>query len=72
MSKLSTKGRKMVASKNFASPKGTGDNKRKDSYPIHDKNHAVQALRMVSQHGSAAEKKRVRKKVRSRYPGIAK
>ena len=40
------------------------------SYPIPDASHARNALARVSQHGSPAEKARVRAAVRRRFPSI--
>lgn len=37
-------------------------------YPIHDENHARNALARVSQNGTSAEKKRVREAVQKKYP----
>jgi len=39
-------------------------------YPINDKSHARNALARVSQHGTAAEKRKIRRKVAERYPSI--
>jgi len=39
-------------------------------YPIHDANHARNALARVSQHGSPSEKAKVRAAVHSKYPDI--
>jgi hypothetical protein len=39
-------------------------------YPIHNENHARNALARVAQHGTAAEQAIVRSKVKSRYPGM--
>jgi hypothetical protein len=64
MSKLTAKGRKEIAPKNFALPGGR--------YPIEDKNHARNALSRVSQNGSSSEKSEVRVKVRAKYPNIGK
>lgn len=64
MAKLTAKGRKQIAGKNFALPG------RK--YPIEDESHARNALSRVSQFGSSAEKATVRSKVKSKYPGIGK
>ena len=63
MAKLTAKGRKQIAPKNFALP-----GRR---YPIEDASHARNALARVSQHGSPSEKATVRAKVAARYPGIA-
>jgi hypothetical protein len=49
-----------------AGPKGAGSG----SYPIPDQSHARNALARVSQHGTAAEKATVRRKVHAKYPGI--
>lgn len=64
MAKLTSKGRKAISSKNFALPG------RK--YPIEDASHARNALSRVSQFGTASQKATVRKKVKSKYPGIGK
>ena len=40
------------------------------SYPIHDESHARNALARVSQHGSPAEKAKVKSKVRTLFSGI--
>ena len=70
MAKLTAKGRKRVKPSNFAVPKGKGKNKAKNSYPIHDAKHARNALARVAQHGTPAEKKAVRRKVKAKYPSI--
>ena len=44
----------------------------KKAYPIHDANHARNALARVAQHGSEEEKARVRAAVKRRYPHIGK
>jgi hypothetical protein len=62
---LSTKDRKKLKKKSFALP-----GKRK--YPIPDKPHARNALARVAQHGTPAEKKKVRAAVKSRFPSIGK
>ncbi len=63
MAKLTAKRRNALPGSSFAEPK-----KRK--YPIEDKAHARNALSRVSQHGSPAEKKRVRAAVHRKYPSI--
>lgn len=63
MAVLTTKARKALPDRAFALPG--------DRYPIHDAAHARNALARVSQHGTPAEKARVRAAVRRRYPGIA-
>lgn len=70
MSKLSERGRKMV--KAFASPKGTGDKKKRNMYPIPDIEHARNALARASQHGSPEERERVRKAVYKKFPNLKK
>lgn len=74
MAKLSTAARKRLPSSSFALPgKGEGPSgKGAGSYPIPDKSHARNALSRVAQHGSSAEKARVRAKVHAKYPGIGK
>lgn len=62
MAKLTTKARKALPGKSFALP-----GRR---YPIEDASHARNALARVSQHGSSAEKAKVRAAVHRRYPGI--
>lgn len=67
MARLTAAQRRRISKKNFAIPEkapGSG------SYPIPDKAHARNALSRVSQHGSSAEKARVRAKVRAKYPSI--
>jgi hypothetical protein len=56
-------GRKKMSAKQFALP-----GKR---YRIDDAAHARNALARVQQHGTAAQKKTVKAKVRKRYPSIA-
>ncbi|MGW7688826.1 hypothetical protein ACWGMA_08020 [Streptomyces asiaticus] len=65
MAKLSSKKRRALPKNSFALP-----GKRK--YPVDTKNRARNALARVQQHGSPAEKKAVRAKVRARYPSIGK
>lgn len=59
---LDAKARAHIAEHNFALPGGR--------YPIHDINHARNALARVSQNGSSAEKKKVREAVAKKYPSI--
>lgn len=63
MAKLTTKKRKSLKTTSFALPK-------KRAYPIHDKSHARNALARVAQHGTPAQKKTVRAKVRAKFPSI--
>lgn len=62
MAKLTAKGRKKIKGKNFAL-----SGRR---YPIHDRAHARSALTMVARHGTPAEKKKVRRAVKRKYPSI--
>lgn len=67
MAELTTAARKRLPRSAFAIPEkepGAG------SYPIHDRAHARNALARVSQHGSSAEKARVRAAVRRRFPDM--
>lgn len=61
--KLSTEARKELPKGDFAIPETRG-------YPIHDENHARNALARVSQFGSESEKSRVRAAVHRKYPHI--
>lgn len=63
MAKLTTKARKRLKTSSFAEP-------GRRAYPIPDKSHARNALARVSQHGTTAEKKTVRKNVHKKYPNI--
>ena len=74
MAKLTTKARKRLPFSSFALPgKGEGPSgKGAGSYPIPDKSHARNALARVSQHGSSAQKAKVRAKVHAKFPGIGK
>lgn len=62
MAKLTAAQRKKIPGKDFALPGGR--------YPVEDKSHARNALARVAQHGSPAEKSKVRAKVHSKFPGI--
>jgi len=64
MTRLTSKARKKIKGSNFALP-----GRR---YPIHDRSHAANALARVSQHGSSAEKAKVRSAVRRKYPNMGK
>ena len=63
MAKLTSKKRKALPDSAFVY-RGT----RK--YPINDLPHARNALARVSQHGSAAEKRRVRSAVHAKFPSL--
>lgn len=66
---LSMAQRKRLPSSSFALPgKGAGPSgKGSGSYPIPDRSHAQNALARVSQHGSPAQKKAVRAKVKAKF-----
>jgi hypothetical protein len=66
---LSMAQRKKLPSSSFALPgKGSGPSgKGSGSYPIPDRSHAQNALARVSQHGSPAQKKAVRSKVKAKF-----
>jgi uncharacterized protein DUF6582 len=60
---LTAKGRRRIKSSNFAIP-----SKRK--YPIHTIRHARNALARVAQHGTPAQKAKVRRAVKRKWPSI--
>ena len=62
MAELSAKRRKALPKKSFALP-----GRR---YPINDESHAQNALARVSQHGTPAEKARVKAAVKRKYPSM--
>ncbi len=64
MAKLTSAQRNALPRSDFAQP-----SKRK--YPINDRSHARNALARVSQHGTADEKRKIRRKIAQRYPSIA-
>ena len=69
---LTAKQRQRLPKSDFALP-GRGEGKKgagAGSYPIPDKAHARNALARVSQHGTPAEKAKVRAKVHSKFPAI--
>ena len=63
MAKLTTKARNNLKKSSFAEP---GERE----YPIQDKAHARNALARVAQHGTPAEKKKVKAAIHKKYPGI--
>jgi len=65
MAKLTYKQRKRLKGKSFVY-------RRERKYPIHDIAHARNALARVAQHGTPAEKKRVRAAVYRKYPSLRK
>ncbi|HKT22562.1 MAG TPA: hypothetical protein VJR06_08145, partial [Nitrososphaerales archaeon] len=62
---LTTQGRERIKPKNFALPK-------EKAYPIHDIEHARNALARVSQHGTPEEQRKVRAAVHKKYPSLSK
>jgi hypothetical protein len=62
MAKLTAAKRKKIPAKDFALSGGR--------YPIEDASHARNALARISQHGTPAEKKKVRAAVHKKYPSI--
>ena len=63
MTKLTAKTRNKIPTSEFAGPDR--------SYPIHDENHARNALARASQHASPALKAKIKRKVHAKYPGIS-
>lgn len=63
MARLSTRGRKRLKKSSFALP-------GKRAYPINDRAHARNALARVSQFGTAAQKRTVRRAVKRKFPSI--
>lgn len=69
MAKLTAKARQKLKSSQFALPgKGEGKSgKGAGSYPIPDREHGRIAKAYVSQHGTSAEKKKVRAAVKRKF-----
>jgi hypothetical protein len=65
MAKISYKARKRMPKSSFALP-----GKRK--YLINDKSHARNALARVAQHGTPAQRKKVRAAVTRKFPSLKK
>jgi hypothetical protein len=63
---------KLTAAQRGALPLSAFAIPEKRAYPIHDENHARDALAMVSKYGSPAQVSRVRKAVYSKYPHMEK
>lgn len=63
MAELTAAARKRLPDSAFAIPEDR-------AYPIHDREHASNALSRVTQHGTPEEKRRVRAAVDRRYPGL--
>ena len=64
MAVLTAKARKAIPTKDFALP-----GRR---YPIQNRSHGANALARVSQHGTPAEKAKVRAAVHRKYPNMGK
>ena len=63
LAKLTAKKRKNLPKSDFAIPS-------EEKYPIPDRAHAANALARVSQHGTPAEKSKVRAAVKKKYPDM--
>lgn len=63
MATLSTRRRNRLRDQSFAIPETR-------SYPIHNRRHAANALARVAQHGSPAQRARVRRAVCRRFPTL--
>ncbi len=73
--RLTAAQRKKLPKSSFANKSKAGSAKGKakpGSYPIPDKKHAIQALRMVAAHGDSATKARVRAAVYKKFPELKK
>lgn len=64
------KEKKLTTAARNALPKSDFVFKKDRKFPISDKSHARNALSRVSQHGTQAEKARVRAAVHRKFPGI--
>ena len=71
MSRLSAGARKRLPRSSFAVPQKRSASGGEGGYPVPDSAHARAALSRVSANGSPAEKAAVRRKVKSKFPGIA-
>lgn len=65
MAKIKSETRKRLPAQAFAEPD-------KKKYPIEDKAHARNALSRVAQSGTKAEKTKVKRAVKKKYPSIGK
>ena len=63
MAKLTKARRAKLPRRDFAEP-------RKRKYPLEDRKHAISALGRVSKWGTKAERRRVRREVKQRYPSL--
>jgi hypothetical protein len=63
MARLTAEQRRRLPDSAFAIPE-------RRAYPIHDIEHARNALARVAQHGTPEEKRRVRRAVKRRFPSI--
>ena len=68
MARLTAAQRRRLPKSDYAIPSKAP---KSGSYPINDKAHARNALARVSQHGTADEKRKIRRKVAQRYPSIS-
>lgn len=62
MAKLSAEQRDRMPAKEFALSGGR--------YPINDESHARMALAMVAKHGTPEEQRKVKAKVKKKFPNI--
>jgi len=65
--KLKAAQRRALPDSDFAIP---GKAPESGSYPVNDENHAHAALSMVAAHGTPEEQRKVKAKVRAKYPNI--
>jgi hypothetical protein len=75
MAELTPGKRAKISKKEFAiktKAKTAEQKKESGNYPIPDKPHARNALARVSQHGTPAEKAKVKAAVKAKYPDIGK
>ena len=63
MARLTAEQRRRLPDSAFAIPE-------RRAYPIHDIEHARNALARVAQHGTPEEKRRVHRAVKRRFPSI--
>lgn len=67
---LTAGSRDQVKPANFAVPARSSDT-GEAKYPVHDKQHAANALARVEQHGTMTEQQRVYAAIAKKFPGLA-
>ncbi len=72
LAELNAAQRKRLKKSQFALPSKRSKSGGSGGYPINDASHARNALARVAQHGTPAEKARVRAAVARKFPGIGK